>query len=150
VVETTRLPEVSGWRVAFFGVSRENRAMPTIQDMPLHTIPVVEPEAALDEVIALMQNEPFHTVALVGDEQYMGIFNEDALTDSALIPDGADRSLLAIGPYVHPSRVIAHPHHDIAEVLAAMQRRGLEVAPVVDNRTFKGVVTRADLEKALA
>ncbi|MES2459657.1 MAG: CBS domain-containing protein [Armatimonadota bacterium] len=124
--------------------------MPTIQDIPLHSIPVVEPEAALDEVIAMVQNDPLHTVALVGDEQYMGIFNEDALNDSALIPQDADRSLLAVGPYVHPARVIAHPHHDAAEVLAAMQRRGLDVAPVVDNRTFKGVVTRAELEKALS
>jgi CBS domain-containing protein len=123
--------------------------MPTIQEMPLHTIPIVEPEAALDEVIELVQAEPLQTVALVGDEQYMGIFNEDALTDSALIPDDADRSLLAVGPYVHPARVIAHPTSDVAEILAAMNRRGLDVAPVVDNRTFIGVVTRADLEKAL-
>ena len=123
--------------------------MPTIQDMPLHTIPVVEPEAALDEVIALVQSHPLQTVALVSDEQYMGIFNEDALTDSALIPDDTDRSLLVVGPYVHPTRVIAHPTSDAAEILAAMHRRGLEVAPVVDNRTFIGVVTRADLEKAV-
>ena len=123
--------------------------MPIIQDMPLHSIPVVEPEAALDEVIALVQSHPLQTVALVGDEQYLGIFNEDALTDSALIPDDADRSLLAVGPYVHPARVIAHPASDAAEILAAMHRRGLAVAPVVDNRTFVGVVTRADLEKAL-
>lgn len=123
--------------------------MPTIQDMPLHTIPIVEPEAALDDVIALVQSEPLQTVALVGEEQYLGIFNEDALTDSALIPPDADRSLLAVGPYVHPARVIAHPGHDVAEVLAAMIRRGLDLAPVVDNRTFKGVVTRADLEKAV-
>jgi CBS domain-containing protein len=123
--------------------------MPTIQDMPLHTIPVVQPEAALDEVIALVRSEPLQTVALVGEEQYMGILNTDALTDSALIPPGADLSLLAVGPYVHPARVIAHPNHDVAEVLAAMTRRGLDVAPVVDNRTFKGLVTRADLEKAL-
>jgi CBS domain-containing protein len=124
--------------------------MPTIQDMPLHPIPVVEPETALDEVIALVQSEPLHTVALVGEEQYMGILNADALADSALIPPDADRSLLAVGPYVHPARVIAHPHHDVEEVLAAMNRRGLDVAPVVDNRTFRGVVTRADLEKALS
>ncbi|MBC8104628.1 MAG: CBS domain-containing protein [Cytophagales bacterium] len=123
--------------------------MPTIQDVPLHSVPVVEPEAALDEVIARMQADPLHTVALVGDEQYLGIFNEDALTDSALIPPDADKSLLAVGPYVHPVRVIAHPASDVAEILAAMIRRGLEVAPVVENRTFRGVVTRTDLEKAV-
>ena len=123
--------------------------MPTIQDVPLHSVPVVEPEAVLSDVIALMQGHPLRTVALVGDEQYMGIFNEDALTDSALIPDDADRSLLVVGPYVHPARVIAHTTSDVGEILAAMHRRGLVVAPVVDNRTFIGVVTRADLEKAL-
>ncbi|GAB4453747.1 MAG: hypothetical protein OHK0029_07110 [Armatimonadaceae bacterium] len=122
--------------------------MKLVRDVPLRTIPVVEPQTTLDEVVALMETEPLKTVALVGDEMYMGLFNEEAL-QSPLIPEGADLALLTVGPYVHRVRVIAEPEDDAALVLTHLLRRNQAVAPVVANRTFRGVVTQEDLATTL-
>jgi len=123
--------------------------MPQIKEVPLQSVPVVEPETMLDEVVELLHESPLHTVVLVNEGQYLGLFNQDAL-DSGLIPADADYSLIAVGPYVHPVRVIAHPDESVRTVLEAMKRHGLGAAPVVANRTFLGMVTRDDLEKAAA
>jgi len=123
--------------------------MKTRRDIPVRTVPIVEPQTALDEAVRLMRESPARTVALVDDEEYMGLFTADAL-DSDLIPRGADLSLLSVGPYVHPARIIGRPDLLVEEALALMVRKGLDVIPVVDNNTFRGVVTREDLEKALA
>lgn len=120
--------------------------MATLSELSPRPVPVVEPSTSLDEVIRLMEEEPLGTVALVGDEQYMGIFNADAL-QSNLIPPGADLSTLQVGPYVHPVRVIGTPQTPADDALALMTRRGVDIIPVVRNRTFLGVVTRADVEK---
>ena len=121
--------------------------MTTIGEITLHQVPVVEPQTTLDEVIRLMEAEPLRVVALVGDEMYMGIFNDEAL-QAELIPRGADLSLLTVGPYVHPSRVMATRESSVDVVLAQMVRKNQNVVPVLDNRIFLGVVTRKDLEAA--
>ncbi len=117
----------------------------TLRDIPLRQVPVVEPEAALSDVIETMEAEPLRTVVLVGDGQYMGLFNQDAL-DSNLAPPQSDPSLLAVGPYVHPARVIGRPDTTVEQALSVMLRRNLAVIPVVDRNRYLGVVTRADLE----
>lgn len=122
--------------------------MPQIKDISLYSVPVVEPEAALDEVIQMMRSEPLHAVALVNEGQFLGLFTQNDLDDTSLIPPHVDRSLLSVGPYVHPLRVIAHPEESTRVVLDLMKRHDLSSAPVVLNRTFLGMVTRADLEKA--
>ena len=121
--------------------------MSQIKDVTLHSVPVVEPSAALDEVIDLMESDPLHSVALVNEGQYLGLFNQNAL-DAELIPRGADYSKLEVGPYVHPVRIIAHPDESISSVRDAMRRHGLVAAPVVANRSFRGRVTLADLDAA--
>jgi CBS domain-containing protein len=73
--------------------------MKMISDVPLRQVPIVEPSTTLAEVVELMEGEPLRTVALVGDEMYMGIFNDGAL-ESNLIPANSDLSLLQVGPYV--------------------------------------------------
>ena len=119
----------------------------TLGEMTLRQVPVVEPSTAIDEVVGLMQGDPLGTVVLVGDEQYMGVFNQDAL-DSGLIPTGANLADLAVGPYVHPARVVAEKRMAAGDVLAHAERRGVDVVPVVDGPRYLGVVTRADLTKA--
>lgn len=121
--------------------------MKTLGDIPVREVPVVEPQTTLDEVVHLMEAEPLRTVALVGDEMYMGLFNEDAL-NSELIPKGADFSLLTVGPYVHPARVLGTPDMPVEIALALMARKHQEIIPVIDNVKFLGVVTRQDLENA--
>jgi CBS domain-containing protein len=121
-----------------------NRRMKTLRDIPLREVPVVEPQTTLAEVIQLMEAEPLRTVVLVGDEMYMGVFNQAAL-ESNLIPEDADLSLLTVGPYVHPVRVVAEVEEPVEMVLAQMIRRNQWVAPVLDNRTFLGVVVQDDL-----
>jgi len=118
--------------------------MKTLRDIPLREVPVVEPQTTLAEVIQLMEAEPLRTVVLVGDEMYMGVFNQAAL-ESNLIPEDADLSLLTVGPYVHPVRVVAEVEEPVEMVLAQMIRRNQWVAPVLDNRTFLGVVVQDDL-----
>jgi CBS domain-containing protein len=118
--------------------------MQTLAQVPLRQVPVVAPDTTLDEVVRLMEEEPLHTVILVGDEMYFGLFNEEAL-NSNLIPPDSDLSLLQVGPYVHPARVIGQPDSPIAEVRALMDRKGVRVLPVLNNRIYQGVVTREDL-----
>lgn len=117
-----------------------------LRDVPLREIPVVEPQTALDEALRLMEEEPLKTVVLVGDEMYMGVFNAD-LVDSGLIPRGADRSTIPVGPYVQASRAEGSPSMTAEQALALMNRRSIDVLPVVSGVRYLGVVTRADLEK---
>ena len=119
-----------------------------LREIPLRSVPVVEPQAALDQVLRLLDEEPLGTVVLVGDGMYMGIFNQAAREN--LVPPGADPATLAVGPYVHPARVIGRPDMSVEQTLARVQRRGQDILPVVQNNRYLGVVTREDLEKPAA
>lgn len=121
--------------------------MRTLGELPLRQVPVVEPQTALDEVIHLFDEEPLKTVVLVGDEMYMGIFNAETL-EAELIPPGSDLSLLQVGPYVHRARVVGTPTMSVADAHALMERKGVNLIPVVDGPIYKGVLTREDLEAA--
>lgn len=120
--------------------------MATLRDVPLRFVPVAEPQTALDEAMRLLESEPLRTVVLVGDEQFMGVFNEETL-QSDLIPRRVDRATLPVGPYVQPVRVVGHPEMTVEQALALLQRRGQTVLPVVDNNLYQGVITREDLER---
>ena len=119
----------------------------TLSALSLREVPVVEPSTSLEEAIDLLQRSPLKTVILVGDGMYMGLLNLDAL-QPGLIPAGADRSELQVGPYVHPQRVIGHPESLVADVLAHVRRNHIDVIPVVSGTIYKGVLTREDLETA--
>ena len=120
----------------------------TLSHLTLHEAPVVEPASSLEDAIDLLQRSPLKTVVLVGDGTYMGVLSVDAL-QPGLIPAGADRSLLEVGPYVHPQRVVGRPEMPVADALALMRRKNVDVIPVVAGAIYKGVLTRADLEAAL-
>jgi|GEM_PF-2399137 Predicted signal-transduction protein containing cAMP-binding and CBS domains len=116
-----------------------------LSELTLRQVPVIEPQTALDEAIRLMEGEPLKTVVLVGDEQYMGIFDE-AASRSDLIPRKVDKATLEVGPYAESLNTVGHPQMTTREALVLMDRRHLDVLPVVDNNTYLGVVTRADLQ----
>ena len=119
--------------------------MTTLGDLPLRQVPVIEPSASLSEAIDLMRAEPLKTVVLVGDGQYMGVFNAETL-DSDLVPRNADPADLAVGPYIHPTRVVADPRMTVEAAQRLMEKHGLRAIPVVDNVTYLGVaVAREDL-----
>lgn len=121
----------------------------TLGQIPVRTVPVVEPSTFLDEVVYLLRNEPLQTVVLVGDEQYMGVFNAQALQD--LVPPGANLADLAVGPYVHPARVVGSPDMDAAVALELMERKNQTVLPIVEHRVgYKGVLTLDDVAQAAA
>jgi len=115
-----------------------------LSELTLREVPVVHPGSPLDEAIRLMREEPLKTVVLVGDEQYMGIFDEACL-NSPLIPRKVDPSMLEVGPYADSLNYVGHPDMTAVDALALMTRRHLSVMPVVDNNTYLGVVTPADL-----
>ncbi|MDX1931700.1 MAG: CBS domain-containing protein [Capsulimonadales bacterium] len=119
--------------------------MKTLGDIPLRQIPIVEPSASLAEVIRLMEAEPLRTVALVGDEQFFGLFNDDSLAGD-LIPPGEDLSLLQVGPYVHSTRVVGEPEMPTDTARALAERRKMTVIPIVENVSYRGVVTIDDLK----
>jgi CBS domain-containing protein len=119
----------------------------TLSELPLREVPVVTPSASLEEAIALLNAEPLKLVVLVGDGMYQGVLNEAAL-EPGLVPAGADFSTLAVGPYTHPSRVVARPEWSVEETLALVRRKQIEAFPVVAGPIFKGVLTRTDLESA--
>jgi len=122
--------------------------MKTVGELPLRETPVVEPSASLEEATLLMRDSPLKTVVLVGDEQFMGIFNEEALL-SNLIPADVDAADLAVGPYVHPVRMTVDPSMPIDMALAQAKRRHVSVLPVVrGTANYLGVVTLRDLEAA--
>lgn len=123
--------------------------MKTLRDVPLRSLPVVGPETFLDEAIRELENEPLRAVALVNEQMYMGLFTEDALLPG-LIPPGADYSTLAVGPYIHPVRVVAEWDSPIEPLLAAALRKNQKIIPVLNNRVFRGVVTINDLQNAAA
>jgi CBS domain-containing protein len=119
--------------------------MKSIGDLPLRQVPVVEPRTALSEAIELMRGEPLRTVVLVGDEQFMGVFNEDALL-SNLIPADANLDDLEVGPYLLPVRLTADPAASVDYVRGQMHHRRVEILPVVRGGTvYLGVLTAADL-----
>ena len=123
--------------------------MMTLREAPLRSVPVVEPETALDEAVARMNDDPLKTVVLVGDGMFMGIFDEDSLTTGG-IPPGGDRSFLAVGPYAHRPRVVGQPDTPVAEALEALAHYGQEVLPVLRGVIYRGVATREDLQKIAA
>lgn len=122
--------------------------MVTLRDVPLRSVPVAEPQTALDEALRLLKSDPLQTVVLVGDEAYMGVFDAAALR-SDLIPARVDPATLEVGPYAS-SHAVGHPEMTVDQALALMRRRDQDVLPVVENNIYRGVVTRADLERQAA
>jgi CBS domain-containing protein len=116
-----------------------------LSEVPLRAVPVVEPQTALSEVYSLLDGEPLKTVVLVGDEMYMGVFNEE-LRASGQIPEDVDPSLLQVGPYALGLRFTGSPQMEATDALALMDRHQIAVLPVVTGNLYRGVVTRADLE----
>ncbi len=119
--------------------------MVTLREVPLRSAPVAEPQTALDEVMRLLESDPLKTVVLVGEETYMGLFDQEALR-SEQIPRRVDPATLAVGPYAR-TPIAGHPEMTAEHALALMRRRNEDVLPVVENNTYLGVVTRADLEQ---
>ena len=118
--------------------------MAILRDVPLRSVPVAEPETALDEVLRLMEGDPLRTVVLVGDGMFMGFFDQASL-DSGAIPSDANAALLTVGPYARRPRVLGEVNESVEETLREMQRRRQEILPVLQNIRFLGVVTREDL-----
>lgn len=116
----------------------------TLSELPLREVPVVEPSTSLEEAIDLLRSEPLHIVVLVGDGMYMGVLTEAAL-EPGLIPPGIDKSTLAVGPYVHPSRVVAQANWTVEAAHDTVRRRGVEVFPVISGTIYKGVLTSEDV-----
>jgi CBS domain-containing protein len=127
-------------------MSNTQTSAKTLRDIPLRQIPVVEPQTSVDEARRLLDEEPLRAVALVGDQMYMGLF-DDTATESELVPPGADPTLIAIGPYVHPARVVGTPEMSVEAARAQMARKGARLLPIVRNRTFLGVVTLEDVSE---
>jgi CBS domain-containing protein len=117
--------------------------MSTLADVPLRTVPVVDPQSSLAEAIALLKAEPLQTVVLVGDEMYMGILNATML-ESSLIPPGVDLATLQVGPYVRPTRPL-RPETTVEEARAVLERKSVPALPVVAGNVYQGVITRAEL-----
>ena len=118
--------------------------MAILRDVPLRSVPVAEPETALDEVLRLMEDDPLKTVVLVGDGMFMGIFDQEAL-DSGGIPRDANPALLSAGPYARRPQAIADWNRTVEYALDEMKRERQDVLPVVQNVRYLGVVTREDL-----
>ena len=123
--------------------------MKTVGELVLREAPVVEPESSLTDAMQLLRESPLQTVILVGDDQFMGVFNQAAL-QSNLIPADADPNDLTIGPYIHPVRLAVDPATPIDLALKQARHRGVTVVPVVRGAThYLGVVTVSDLEAGL-
>jgi len=118
--------------------------MKLLRDIVLHTVPVVEPEASLAEVITLMESEPLQTVVIVGDGMYLGVFTSDD-RDSGRIPAGENRADLAVGPYASGLRFVGSPAMTVADARELIAKHNLLAMPVVAGRIYKGVVTSEDL-----
>lgn len=118
--------------------------MKLLREIVLQEVPVVEPEASLAEVIAIMEAEPLQTVVIVGDGMYLGVFTPDD-RDSGRIPPGVNRADLAVGSYASGLRFVGSPSMSVADARALLVKHGLRAMPVVAGRIYKGVVAAEDL-----
>ena len=66
------------------------------------------------------------------------------------VPRNGDTAALSVGSYADRRRVVAQPNTPVADALDALNRRHQEVLPVVGGVRYRGVVTREDLQKAVA
>lgn len=121
----------------------EKTLMMTLRDLPLRSVPVVTPEASLQDALDQMNDDPLRTVVLVGDGMFLGVLDEESLAGG--IPSGMDLSTLAVGSYAHHARVLAAPGMTVDDALALLDLRSRDVLPVVRGVRYQGVVTREDL-----
>lgn len=125
-------------------IANRDGAMKLLRDIPLRTVPVVEPRTSLAEVIDLMEDEPLQTVIIVGEGMYFGIYTP-ADRDSGRIPADTNRATLEVGPYANGLRFVGAPDMTTDAARDLMARHDLAVLPVVAGRIYRGVVTAADL-----
>ncbi|MBC8141363.1 MAG: CBS domain-containing protein [Armatimonadetes bacterium] len=118
--------------------------MKLLRDIVLRTVPVVEPERSLADVLAMIAEESLQTVVIVGDGMYMGVFTPDD-RDSGRIPAGVDRANLAVGSYANGLRFVGSPSMSVADARELIVKHNLRAMPVVAGRIYKGVVTPEDL-----
>lgn len=117
--------------------------MRILRDLPLRSVPIVTPEASLQDALDQMNDDPLGTVVLIGDGMFLGVLDAESLAGG--IPAGADLSTLSVGPYAHHARVLAAPGTSVDDALALLNLRNRDVLPVVQGVRYKGVITREDL-----
>lgn len=117
--------------------------MKILRDLPLRSVPIVTPEASLQDALDQMNDDPLGTVVLIGDGMFLGVLDAESLTGG--IPADTDLSTLSVGPYAHHARVLAAPGTSVDDALALLNLRNRDVLPVVQGVRYKGVITREDL-----
>lgn len=113
-------------------------------DLIDHQIPVLKTSDTIAKALRLMEESRLSQLAVIHNEQYVGMIEEDTLfdhNDSELIE--------AVHPDFSGVFVLAFQH--LYELLGTSSRYNLQVIPVLDeNQQFAGTIPSSDIYRKLA
>jgi CBS domain-containing protein len=104
----------------------------------------VAPDDSLARAAALMESVGVREVAVVADGKVAGIL---ARTD--LEPHRGHYEWTSVRAAMTPDPVCVDPHMPASEVARLIVRRGFNAVPVTERGELRGMITRADVLRAL-
>ncbi len=111
-------------------------------------ISVVSPESTVYAAIKLMAEHDFGAVAVMDDGKLVGIFTERDYARK-LILQGMNSMRTLIRKTMSPGVISVSPDQSIKKCFAMMVENGIRHLPVVEDGELLGLISMADLAKAM-
>ncbi|HTQ35074.1 MAG TPA: CBS domain-containing protein [Stellaceae bacterium] len=109
-------------------------------------LPVTDDDGA---VVGVVTEGDLLRRAETGTERHRVRWLEFLLGPGRLAADYVDAHARKVGEVMTGDPAVAAPHDDLADIVTTMEKRHVKRVPVVEGRKLVGIVSRADLVRAL-
>lgn len=101
-------------------------------------VPTTDPDTTLSKVVSMFDDESVRAIVVTDDGEYVGTITRREFISSSRPPSQKVRTVVQHPPTLSPT-------DGIREIARRMTTSGMLTLPVLENGTFKGVVTGDDL-----
>jgi CBS domain-containing protein len=127
----------------------EASEMILVQDAMVGDVVSVDIETTLKETCKIMGEKRIGSVLIMRSGKPEGIFTERDLL-SKVIPKDVDLEKGRVGDYMSTPLTVIRPDYELKEAARAMVQLHIRRLPVVDDGKLVGMITSADIVKAIA
>ncbi|MFQ6135301.1 MAG: cyclic nucleotide-binding/CBS domain-containing protein [Nitrososphaerales archaeon] len=120
-----------------------------VRDAMVSDVVLVDIETTLKETCRVMGEKHIGSVLITRNGKMEGIFTERDLL-SKVILKGVDMEKSRVGDYMATPLTVIRSDYELKEAARAMAQLRVRRLPVIDNGRLVGIVTSADIVKAIA
>jgi CBS domain-containing protein len=125
--------------------------MPTVRQLLAekgHTVIAVAPDSTVFDAIKLMSEKNIGALAVMEDNQLVGIFNERDYARKVILRGRASPKT-SVAEVMTENPVCVYPDQTVEECMALMTDKAVRHLPVLDDSQLVGIVSIGDLVKSI-